>query len=79
MPDKTAFAGSVATADVLVRNTVSCGVSLIDAVKMITETPAKILNRNDIGVIALGKRADLVIFDDNINIKKVIKDGDFVV
>jgi N-acetylglucosamine-6-phosphate deacetylase len=75
LSDKSAFAGSIATANTLVKNTISCGISLYDAVKMITETPAKILDRKDIGVIAPGKRADLVIFDENINVKRIIKDG----
>ena len=44
LPDRTSFAGSVATADRLVRTMISmAGVSLADAVKMITATPARIL------------------------------------
>ena len=44
MPDRTAFAGSVATADRLVRTMVNIAeVPLLDAVKMITLTPAKIM------------------------------------
>lgn len=39
--DRSAFAGSIATADRLVRvATKEAGIPLIDAVKMMTETPA---------------------------------------
>ena len=44
LPDRTAFAGSVATADRLVRNMVACGVSLPDAIKMITVNPLRMMN-----------------------------------
>ncbi len=44
LPDRTSFAGSVATADRLVRTMVTMAeVPLLEAVKMITNTPASIL------------------------------------
>jgi len=44
LPDRTAFAGSVATADRLVRNMIQlAGASLQDAVKMMSATPARIM------------------------------------
>ncbi len=76
--DRSAFAGSVATADRLVRTCVSAGISLEDSVKMITVTPAKIMGLNDRGVLEVGKLADIVIFDGNINIQTVIKKGEVV-
>lgn len=77
LPDRTAFAGSVATADRLVRNMVNlAGVSLVEAVQMITSTPAKICNVfQKKGSISIGKQADLVIFDQNIDIKTTIING----
>ena len=77
MPDRKAFAGSVATADRLVRTMVNlAGVSLVDAVKMITSTPARISGiHNDKGSISPGKQADLVIFDDQVNVKSTILNG----
>jgi len=77
LPDRTAFAGSVATADRLVRNMVNlAGVSLIDAVKMITLTPASIIGvSNNKGSIVPGKDADIVIFDENINVEMTIVGG----
>lgn len=77
LPDRSAFAGSICTADRLVRNMVRlAGASLPDAVKMITETPARILGLADrTGFVAPGRPADLVLFDEDVNIRTVITDG----
>ncbi len=76
LPDRTAFAGSVATADILVRTMYKkAGVSLPDAVKMLTQNPAEIMGLNSKGRIKPDFDADLVIFDDDINVKTVIADG----
>lgn len=75
--DRTAFAGSVATTDRLVRTMINLAdVSLVESVKMMTLTPARIMNIDDKkGSIEVGKDADLVIFDENINILYTIIDG----
>jgi len=80
LTDRTAFAGSVATADRLVRNMINlAGVSLFNAVKMITATPAAIMGISDRkGSLTVGKDADLVIFDDQINIEMTIVQGKIV-
>jgi N-acetylglucosamine-6-phosphate deacetylase len=80
LPDRTAFAGSVATADRLVRNMVSlAGVSIIDAVRMMTSTPARIAGIADKkGSLAKGKDADIVIFDENITIRSTLIKGKLV-
>lgn len=77
LPDRTAFAGSVATADSLVKNMVTlAGVCLVEAVQMITSTPAKICGVfNERGSISVGKQADLVVFDEGYNIHKTIIKG----
>jgi N-acetylglucosamine-6-phosphate deacetylase len=77
VPDRSAFAGSVATADRLVRTMMRVeGVSLADAVCMMTATPAHILGlERRKGSIEAGKDADIVIFDDNINILTTISEG----
>lgn len=75
LKDRSAFAGSVATADCLIRTLVKdCGYSVPTAVKMLTEVPAKILNVNK-GVLAQGKDADIVVFDENIQIENVFVAG----
>ena len=74
--DFTAFAGSVATADRLVRVMYKdAGIDLCSVIKMITKTPARIMNLEKRGEICEGNFADLVFFDDDINIKKVIIEG----
>ncbi|HZY37715.1 MAG TPA: N-acetylglucosamine-6-phosphate deacetylase [Mucilaginibacter sp.] len=80
LPDRSAFAGSVATFDRLVRNIVfMAGVPLIDAVKMATATPARIMKiNNKKGSIAVGMDADIVIFDGEINVKTTIIKGQVV-
>lgn len=77
MPDFKAFAGSVCTADRAVRTMYKqAEVNLVDAVRMMTLNPAKILKVDDIkGSIAAGKDADLIIFDDSINIEAVYVGG----
>lgn len=68
LADRSAFAGSIATADVLVRTVVQeAGFSLIDAVHMMTAVPAEVMGLNK-GILAPGKDADIIAFDENINI-----------
>ena len=75
LKDRSAFAGSVATADVLVRTLVyGCGVSVPTAVKMLTEVPAKILGINK-GALAAGKDGDIIVFDDEISVSDVFFGG----
>lgn len=80
LPDRTAFAGSVATTDRLVRTMVQLAeVPLVEAVKMMTLTPARIMKLdNNKGSVAIGKDADFVIFDDNINVSHTILEGNVI-
>ncbi len=80
LPDRSAFAGSVATADRLVRTMVSyAGVPLCDAVKMMTSTPARIIGVDSSkGSLKPGMDADVVVFDDNIDISVTIIEGNVV-
>ncbi len=76
LPDRSAFAGSIATADRLVRTCVRAGIPLADTVKMMTETPASIMGLQGKGRIEVGYDADIVIFDEDIQIKTVILGGE---
>lgn len=80
LSDRSAFAGSIATCDLLVRNMIDlAGVSVFDAVKMMTATPAKIMGvHSKKGDIVKGKDADIVIFDNQINIVTTIVNGRIV-
>lgn len=76
LPDMTSFCGSIATADRLVRVMhKEAGVPLTDCIKMICRTPARVMGLTDRGTLEIGYRADLVLFDENIEIKKVIIEG----
>ena len=77
MPDRSCFAGSVATTDRLVRTMVQiAGCSVVDAVKMMTVNPARFMGLSDRkGSIAPGKDADIVIFDDDIRVSHVLVAG----
>ncbi|MBL7698280.1 MAG: N-acetylglucosamine-6-phosphate deacetylase [Chitinophagaceae bacterium] len=80
MPDRTSFAGSVATADRLVRTMIQLAdVPLSDAVRMATSTPARIIGAAEKkGSLAVGKDADIVIFDREISVKTTIIKGEQV-
>ena len=69
LPDRSAFAGSVATADRLIRTMVSVGVPLVEAVRMMTVTPARIIGVDGSkGSLEAGKDADIIIFDEEVNV-----------
>jgi len=70
LPDRSSFAGSVATTNRLVRTMHQLGaVSLADAVYMASTTPARIMGVDAYkGSLAKGKDADIVIFDEDVNV-----------
>lgn len=79
LPDRTSFAGSVATFDRLVRTMIQqADVPLIEAIKMATATPARIMNLPNKGAVVVGKDADLIIFDDNITIEMTMVNGNII-
>lgn len=80
LPDRTVFAGSVATADRLVRTMVNLAeVPLLETIKMMTLTPARIMKIDaSKGSIAEGKDADITIFDENIQVSHTISEGNVI-
>ncbi len=77
LPDKTHLAGSIQPLSQMVRNLVfDCGIPMQDAVKMATLTPARIVGEDrSIGSIEAGKRADLCLLDENLNVNAVFIGG----
>lgn len=69
--DRSAFAGSIATSDILLKNAVKTGCSIVDAVKMMTETPAKVMGLDTKGKIAAGFDAQFTVFDKNLDIVNI--------
>lgn len=79
LPDKSAFAGSIATTDVLVRTCVKdAGIPLCDAVRMITKVPAEIMKLETKGSLEKDYDADIVIFDEDIKMDTVIVGGKII-
>ncbi len=70
--DRSAFAGSIATADRLIRTLVKeVGMSVTDAVYMMTCVPADIMGLSAVGRLEAGCAADIVVFDENICVRNI--------
>lgn len=80
LADRSALAGSAATADRLIRTLVQqAGIPLPEVIRMASETPAHIMGISDTkGSLACGKDADIIIFDNNIEIQTTIVEGRIV-
>lgn len=75
LKDRSAFAGSIATADKMISvMTKDVGLSVPAAVKLMTDNPARLLGLRK-GRICPGFDADIVIFDDNIQIQSIFVMG----
>ena len=78
--DRSAFAGSIATADILLRVlTKEAGIPLCEAVMLLTKNPARVMRLDTKGEIKAGKDADIVIFDADVNVKSVFVGGEKIV
>jgi N-acetylglucosamine-6-phosphate deacetylase len=77
LTDRSAFASSVSTMDKLVKNMFKyCDLNIRQSVQMVTYNAARIQGlENEIGVLAEKKKADITVFDDNIDIKMTIING----
>ena len=79
LPDFQSFAGSCATTSRLVRNMIElAGATLLDAVKMAAQTPAAVIGATKKGRLAPGFDADIILFDDQINVSTVMVRGRLV-
>lgn len=80
LADRSALAGSIATMDRLIRTCVQqAGIPLADACRMASETPARIMGIYDRkGSIEKGKDADIIMFDENLELKFVMQMGRIV-
>jgi len=76
LPDRTSFAGSIATTNRLIQvMTGKAGLPLEKAVGMLTRIPAGIAGLKRKGNLLPGYDADLVLFDEDMNVKKVYVAG----
>ena len=78
LPDRHAFAGSVATMSRLVRTLVRAGIPLADAVRMATDTPAQRIGAKGKGRIAAGYDADILLLDDSLHVTLVMAGGEIL-
>lgn len=69
--DRSAFAGSIATSDILLKTAVKAGCTVADAVKMMTETPATVMGLTTKGKIDAGYDAQFTVFNENLDIVNI--------
>jgi N-acetylglucosamine-6-phosphate deacetylase len=73
------LAGAVLTLDRAVRNMVLwTGVTAAEALRMATETPARLLGLSDRGRLVVGAVADFALFDGDLRVVATIVGGDVV-
>ena len=79
--DQGLLAGSLMTLENAVRNVMThTGYGLCHAIRMASLNPAMAVGIDrEVGSLERGKKANFVIMDDAVNIKKVFLDGDLVV
>jgi N-acetylglucosamine-6-phosphate deacetylase len=77
LPGSSNLASSVRGMDFMVRHMHQCvGLELPAAVRMATLTPATIIGwQDEIGSLAAGKRADLLLLDADLQVSTVFVDG----
>ena len=74
--NSSTYAGSITPVRLMVKNLIDAGIPLVDAVKMGTLTPARIIGVDDSrGSLEVGKLGDVCILDDNFNLKNVFIGG----
>ena len=81
LADRSALAGSIATMDRLIKTMTSpeVEVPLFDVVRMISETPSKIMNVYDRkGSLEKGKDADIILIDKDYEVRGVMAMGRIV-
>jgi N-acetylglucosamine-6-phosphate deacetylase len=74
LPDGT-LAGSVLTMDEAVRNLVRSGAELADAVHAAATAPARLLRRDDLGVLRFGAPAHIAVLDEELRVVRTVVGG----
>jgi N-acetylglucosamine-6-phosphate deacetylase len=70
------IAGSTLTMDAALRHVIHSGVDMVRAAAMASTTPANVLGLSaEVGRIAAGLRADLVLLDDELRVAGVLRAG----
>lgn len=69
------LAGSALTMVAAVRNLHALGVPLADTVGAATAVPARLVGRDDLGVLRPGTAADVVVLDDRLDVRATLVGG----
>ena len=69
------LAGSVLTMDAAVRNLVDAGADLPAAIEAATAAPARSAGRHDLGRLAVGSPADIVVLSDDLTVERTLVGG----
>lgn len=73
------LAGSALTLDAALRHAVQvAGLDVVDGIAAVTRRPADLLGRPDLGRLEPGARADLVVLDDRLEVRGVMRRGRWV-
>lgn len=79
LADGSSIAGSTLTMDAALRRAVhEEGLSLPQAAAAVSSVPARLLSRSDIGLLAPGNRADVVVLDADLQVSRVMARGEWV-
>jgi N-acetylglucosamine-6-phosphate deacetylase len=74
-----AIAGSTLTMDAALRQAVGAGIDLVDAARMASTTPAGAIGLADqVGALAAGLRADLVVLSPDLQVRRVMRAGAWI-
>ncbi len=69
------LAGSVVTMPQSIRNLVELGVPFVEAVAAATGAPARVVGDETLGVLTVGGPADVVVLDDELEVRNVLVHG----
>lgn len=78
LPDLNTYAGSVTPIGKMAANLYSIGIPLGECIDLCTKNPAKLIKREDLGDIAVGKLADINILNDDLSIYATVLGGNLV-
>jgi N-acetylglucosamine-6-phosphate deacetylase len=70
-----ALAGSALTLPTAVANAVGLGIEPAEVLRSVTELPAALLGRTDVGVLRPGGRADVTVFGDDLVLRETFLAG----
>ena len=78
--DRSSFASSVTTMDKMVKNMINLlGLNIIQSIQLVTVNPARMQMLDDeIGILSPGMKADLTVFNKQIDVQLTMVDGKIV-